>query len=70
MIALESLHKYAANFSKLFAELEATQLSIVTGIGNNKTLLQGVQEAFAVNMENTNKEVVKLEERMKTLSAK
>ncbi|XP_037032946.1 dynactin subunit 2 [Bradysia coprophila] len=65
MKALESLHNYATNFSKIIAELEATQQTLTLSIGNNKALLQGVQEAFAVNLENVNKEVTKLEERMK-----
>lgn len=67
MQTLESLHKYATNFGKLFAELETTQASILNGIGSNKALLTGVQEAFAQNLENVNKEVKKLEERMKLL---
>ncbi|XP_053687471.1 dynactin subunit 2 [Sabethes cyaneus] len=70
MQTLESLHKYATNFSKLFAELESSQASILNGIAGNKSLLSGVQEAFAQNIENVNKEVKKLEERMKSLQAK
>lgn len=70
MQALESLHKYANNFSKLIGELEATQTMITTGIGNNKKLLQKVQEAFAENLENVNKEVAKLDARLKTLEKK
>lgn len=57
----------ATNFSKLFAELETTQASILNGVAANKTLLTGVQEAFAQNLENVNKEVKKLEERMTKL---
>lgn len=60
----------ATNFSKLFAELESSQASILNGIAGNKTLLNGVQEAFAQNIENVNKEVKKLEERMKSLQEK
>ncbi|XP_053671911.1 dynactin subunit 2 [Anopheles nili] len=67
MQTLESLHKYATNFSKLFAELETTQASILNGVAANKSLLTGVQEAFALNLENVNKEVKKLEERMTKL---
>lgn len=70
MQALESLHKHANNFSKLIGELEATQTLITTGIGNNKVLLQKVQEAFAENLENVNKEVAKLENRIKALDNK
>lgn len=70
MQALESLHKYANNFSKLIGELEGTQNLITTGIGNNKVLLQKVQEAFAENLENVNKEVAKLDGRLKALETK
>lgn len=42
----------------------------MNGIAGNKTLLTGVQEAFAQNLENVNKEVKKLEERMKALQEK
>lgn len=70
MQALESLHKYANNFSKLIGELESTQNLITTGIGNNKVLLQKVQEAFAENLENVNKEVAKLDGRLKALETK
>jgi len=68
MQALESLHKYATNFSKLFAELEATQSNILNGVSNNKALLDGVQEAFAINLESTNQQVTRLEERVQKLS--
>lgn len=68
MHALEALHKYAANFTKLFAELEATQQTILTGVSNNKALLDGVQEAFAVNLESINQQVKLLEERMQKIT--
>lgn len=67
MQALEALHKYANNFSKLMTDLEANQASITNGIGNNKKLLQQVQAAFAENLENVNQEVAKLDARLKTL---
>lgn len=54
----------AANFSKLFAELEETQAIILKGIGSNKELLQGVQKAFVENNENVEKEIKKLEVRV------
>lgn len=68
MQALESLHKYATNFSKLFAELEATQTDILSGVSNNKALLDGVQEAFAINLVSINDQVKNLEERVKKVS--
>lgn len=60
----------ATNFSKLFAELETTQASIVNGIAANKSLLTGVEQAFNSNLENVNKEVKKLDERMAALQQK
>lgn len=60
----------AANFSKLFAELQEAQANIIKGIAGNKDLLQGVQHAFAENFENVNKEVARLEERLKSLEKK
>lgn len=60
----------AANFSKLFAELQESQAVILKGIASNKELLQGVQHAFAENYENVNKEVAKLEERLNNLENK
>jgi len=67
MEALESLHKYATNFTKIIADLEATQLLITNGIAHNKMLLQGVQSSLADNMETMNKEVARLEGRMNTI---
>lgn len=54
----------AANFSKLFAELEESQSIILKGIASNKELLQGVQKAFVENNENVSKEIQKLEARV------
>lgn len=56
------------NFTKILSEQEAVQQNLGTNLANNKSLLQGVQEAFAVNMLNVTAEVNKLEERMKKLS--
>lgn len=67
MQALESLHKYANNFTKLMGELEATQAVIIQGISNNKMLLQKVQEAFSDNLNRVNQEVAKLDTRLKGL---
>lgn len=58
----------ATNFSKIIAELEATQQTLLTSLAGNKTLLQNVQEAFAVNLENVKKEVAKLESRLDTIT--
>lgn len=58
----------ATNFSKIISEQESAQQNLALNLANNKTLLQGVQEAFAVNLENVNTEVAKLEERLKKLT--
>lgn len=60
----------AANFSKLFAELEETQTIILKGISSNKELLQGVQKAFVENNENVTKEIEKLDVRVNGIAGK
>lgn len=60
----------ATNFSKIIAELETQQQTLLTSLAGNKKLLQSVQEAFAVNLENVKKEVAKLEARMDALKLK
>lgn len=57
------------NFTKILSEQEAVQQNLGSNLANNKSLLQGVQEAFAVNMLNVTAEVNKIEERMKKLGA-
>lgn len=59
----------ATNFSKIIAEHESVQQNLNANLASNKSLLQNVQEAFAVNLLNVTAEVNKLEERMKKLSA-
>lgn len=58
----------ATNFSKIIAELEATQQSLLTSIAGNKVLLQNVQEAFATNLESVKGEVTKLETRVNAVA--
>lgn len=60
----------ATNFSKIIAELEAQQQTLLANLAGNKTLLQNVQQAFAVNLENVKKEVGKLESRLDALKSK
>ncbi|GLV35925.1 Dynactin 2 p50 subunit [Carabus blaptoides fortunei] len=67
LIALESLHNRATEFSKSLAQLEALQAQITAGVQNNKSLLQGVQESFAINLDNINKSIVSLDGRIKAL---
>lgn len=62
-------HFFAAtNFSKIIAELETTQQSLLTSIAGNKVLLQNVQEAFATNLESVKTEVTKLETRFNAVA--
>lgn len=42
----------------------------MTSLAGNKTLLQNVQEAFAVNLVNAKKEVAKLESRLEAITKK
>lgn len=67
LVALDSLHSKATEFSKSLAQLEALQSQITGGIDNNKALLQGVQESFAINLDNINKSVVSLDSRIKAI---
>ncbi|XP_059609380.1 dynactin subunit 2 [Phlebotomus argentipes] len=67
MQSLEALHKYSSNFSKAIAELEASQTMILTGLSQNKVLLQEIQETSAVQFDNLQKEVKKLEDRLNAI---
>lgn len=67
MEALESLHNQASNFGKSLTELETLQSTIASGVQNNKELLQGVQEVFALNVDSLQKEIKKLDERISKL---
>ncbi|GAB0091440.1 Dynactin subunit 2 [Sergentomyia squamirostris] len=67
MQSLEALHKYSSNFSKAIAELEASQTMILTGLSQNKVLLQGIQETSAVQFDNLQKEIKKLDDRLNNL---
>lgn len=60
----------ATNFSKIIAELEATQSNLLTGLAGNKELLENVQEAFAINLENVTKEVNQLDSRLDAIEPK
>lgn len=70
LVALESIHNRASEFSKSLAQLEALQSQINSGMLNNKELLQGVQESFAINLDNINKSVASLDSRIKALKKK
>lgn len=65
--ALEELHKKATDFTKTLAQIEAAQTEIIGNIDNNKTLLQGVQESFAMSLNEINSTVISLDSRIKAL---
>ncbi|KOB78528.1 Dynactin [Operophtera brumata] len=64
---VNELHKL--NFGKSLTELETLQSTISSGVQNNKELLQGVQEIFAMNVDSVQKEIKKLDERIGKLVA-
>lgn len=65
-----SMFSAANNFNKSIMELESTQSALVSTLNGNKSLLQNVQETFALNLESVNKEVGKLETRLKATEKK
>lgn len=65
--ALEELHKKATDFTKTLAQIEAAQTEIIGNVDNNKTLLQGVQESFAMSLNEINSTVLSLDARIKAL---
>ncbi|ENN70750.1 dynactin subunit 2 [Dendroctonus ponderosae] len=68
--SLEALHNKATEFTKTLTQMELIQSEIGSSVQNNKTLLQGVQESFATNLNEMNQKVVNLDSRIKTLQQK
>ncbi|KAJ3655673.1 hypothetical protein Zmor_014794 [Zophobas morio] len=68
--ALEGLHNKATDFVKTLTQVETMQADITANVQNNKTLLQGVQESFATNLNEINATVVNLDARIKALKKK
>lgn len=68
--ALEALHTKAADFTKTMSQIELMQSEIAGNVENNKTLLQGVQESFAMNLNEINQTVISLDARIKALKKK
>lgn len=64
LILLKIFILSANNFSKTITELESTQSALVMTLNGNKALLQNLQETFALNLENINQDVGKLETRL------
>lgn len=60
----------ANNFNKTIKELDSTQSALVSTLNGNKALLQNVQETFALNLESVNKEVGRVESRLKATEKK
>ncbi|XP_003704015.1 dynactin subunit 2 [Megachile rotundata] len=68
MLALNTIHQQAATFSKSLTRLEELQSQITTDLESNKSLLKGVQESFASNLEIIRTNIESLDERIKKLS--
>jgi len=58
----------AAAFSKSLIKLEELQVEISSGLESNKSVLKGVQESFASNMEVIKSNLALLDERVKKLN--
>ncbi|KAF5272957.1 hypothetical protein FQA39_LY18775 [Lamprigera yunnana] len=63
--ALEALHNKATEFVKTLTQVENLQTEMQSNIHNNQALLQGVQESFAMNFEEINKNIASLDARIK-----
>ncbi|KAJ8917754.1 hypothetical protein NQ315_005205 [Exocentrus adspersus] len=68
--ALEALHNKATDFAKTLTQIEVAQSEIAGNVDNDKTLLQGVQQSFAMNLNEINATVVSLDARIKALKNK
>ncbi|XP_076161871.1 dynactin subunit 2 [Ptiloglossa arizonensis] len=68
MLALKTIHQQAAKFNKSLIRLEELQSQITVDLESNKSLLKGVQESFASNLEIIKNNSEALDERIKKLS--
>lgn len=68
MLALNAVHQHAAEFSKSLTRLKDLQSQITSDLDNNKSLLKGVQESFASNLEIIQNNIAALDERIKKLN--
>lgn len=55
----------AGEFTKTLTQIEAVMSEVTSNVQNNKSLLQGVQESFALNLDEINKTIVNLDARIK-----
>ncbi|KAG5878365.1 hypothetical protein JTB14_008725 [Gonioctena quinquepunctata] len=68
--ALEEFHNKATDLTKTLSQIEVTQAEMSGHVLNNKMLLQGVQESFAMSLNEINSTVVSLDARIKALKKK
>ncbi|XP_050578450.1 dynactin subunit 2 [Bombus affinis] len=68
MLALNTIHQQAATFNKSLTRLEELQSQITSDLESNKSLLKGVQESFASNLEIIKSNIESLDERIKKLN--
>ncbi|XP_043254648.1 dynactin subunit 2 [Colletes gigas] len=68
LLALNTLHQQAAEFSKSLMRLEELQSQITTNLESNNSLLKGVQDSFASNLDIIKNNIVSLDERIKKLN--
>lgn len=57
----------ATEFTRTISQVETLQSEISNNVHNNKALLQGVQESFAMNLDEINKTIISLDARIKAL---
>ncbi|XP_012256420.2 dynactin subunit 2 [Athalia rosae] len=67
MLALSAVHQQAAAFGRSLALLEELQGQISAGLDSNKSLLKGVQESFAFNLETIKNNITAIDERVQKL---
>lgn len=60
----------ATEFTKTLTQIELVQSEIDSNVQNNKNLLQGVQESFAMNLNEINQTVMSLDARIKAIKKK
>ncbi|CAD6215809.1 GSCOCG00000622001-RA-CDS [Cotesia congregata] len=67
LVINQSIYFTAAEFSKSLSQLEEVQSQITGSLESNKSVLKGIQESFASNLEAIRKNINHLEERLTKL---
>ncbi|KAK0097847.1 hypothetical protein PV326_013242 [Microctonus aethiopoides] len=67
MVALKAIHSRAGEFTKSLTQLEELQSQISSKLESNNSVLKGVQDSFATNLEVIRKNITALEERVNKL---